>query len=50
MKYSQLFIQTYKEDPNDAQLASHRLLHRGGIYNKIWIRVIQFISNDDSSN
>ena len=30
MKYSKLFIQTFKEIPNDAQLVSHQLLHRGG--------------------
>ena len=30
MKYSQLFIQTFKEIPNDAQLISHQLLHRAG--------------------
>lgn len=30
MKYTQLFIQTFKENPNDAQLVSHQLLHRAG--------------------
>ena len=30
MKYSQLFIQTFKENPTDAQIVSHQLLHRAG--------------------
>ncbi|MBI59892.1 proline--tRNA ligase [bacterium] len=30
MKYSQLFIQTFKENPADAQIVSHQLLHRAG--------------------
>ena len=34
MKYSQLFIQTFKETPSDAQIISHQLLHRAGFIQK----------------
>ncbi len=34
MKYSQLFIQTFKETPADAQIISHQLLHRAGFIQK----------------
>ena len=34
MKFSQLFIQTFKEVPADAQVPSHQLLHRGGFIQK----------------
>ena len=34
MKYSQLFIQTFKETPVDAQIVSHQLLHRAGFIQK----------------
>ena len=51
MKQAQLFIQTYKEVPNDAQVPSHQLLHRAGFiqksgaglyhYSHLMVRVIQ---------
>ncbi|RAP26362.1 proline--tRNA ligase [Candidatus Marinamargulisbacteria bacterium SCGC AG-333-B06] len=34
MKYSQLFIQTFKETPTDAHIISHQLLHRAGFIQK----------------
>ncbi|MBH38127.1 proline--tRNA ligase [bacterium] len=51
MKYSQLFIQTFKETPVDAQIISHQLLHRAGFiqksgaglynYSPLMVKVIQ---------
>ena len=34
MKLSKLFLQTFKEVPNDAQIISHQLLHRAGYIQK----------------
>lgn len=34
MKYSAMFIQTFKETPVDAQIISHQLLHRAGFIQK----------------
>ena len=34
MKFSKLFITTYKETPNDAQTPSHQLMHRAGLIQK----------------
>ena len=55
MRFSKLFIQTYKDIPSDATLPSHQLMHRAGFilksaaglynYSPLMLRVIQK-SND----
>jgi len=55
MRFSKLFIQTYKDIPTDASLPSHQLMHRAGFilksaaglynYSPLMLRVIQKTNN-----
>ena len=55
MRFSKLFIQTYKDTPTDATLPSHQLMHRAGFilksaaglynYSPLMLRVIQKTNN-----
>lgn len=43
MRYSQLLIPTMKEDPADAQVASHRLMVRAGMIRKVTAGVYNYL-------
>src|ERR671932_149517 len=43
MKASKLFIPTLREDPGDAEAASHRLLVRGGFIRQVTAGVFSFL-------
>ena len=59
MRFSKMFIPTRKEDPADAEVASHKLLMRGGYMRMVsrgiytflplgsWVRAIPPLEPDD---